>query len=276
MRNNVIFLAAVAAMASIMATAPVMAEESYSVSYGSSRADAIIDGIDFGEGYSFGESFAETKEPTTIYVSADASVYAKADMASVELEFNQDEVDSAKAMEECSKRVEKTEEVLYELGLSKSDITTLSTNVRPRYDQGMFSESKIVGYTANIVIKISNQSVDEIGRIISNAMEAGADEVGSLSFYCSDYDEKYDEALQLAVKAARGKAEAMAKAEGMNILRAKNISEGYQDTSYRYKSASSSYADMEMNTFAEVDWDVPISAGDAEIKANVTVLFEAK
>ena len=62
----------------------------------------------------------------------------------------------------------------------------------------------------NTSITVSDILVENIGKIITDSVASGVNELDSVQYLCSDYDEKYQEALKKAVGMAKGKADAMA------------------------------------------------------------------
>ena len=213
------------------------------------------------------------KETVDIDVNATATVLSRPDTAEVTFEINEESDNAEEAMKNCSARAEKVLAALLENGTEESDVSTESTTVSPRYNYSDSDSPRITGYLANISIRVKGQKADEIGSVISAAMTGGADSVYGPSFYCSDYDQKYEEALAQAVSAARAKAEVIARAAGKEKVIFKSISEGYQNTVY--KSANAITESMAMEDTAAA-WSVPVEVQTAEITASITAYFEAE
>lgn len=277
MRKGII---AAALAVSMLAAAPVMAATGTTESRGKSVSDGILGGFNgFGisEGFSAGRS---VEEPTEISVNASASAYAAPDKASARFTATEEAEDSEEAVRKCSEKAEKIVEALIENGAEKDDVRTEAAYASPKYDygNGFQRERRIVGYSASISVSVEGQNVEEIGKTISEAVKAGADAVDSLEFYCSDYDEKYAEALADAVETAREKAETIAEAENLSIVRMKSASEGWQDAGARYSKSLGS--DMDMNSYADAEveesWEMSVNPGLTEIQANVSAVFEAE
>ena len=83
----------------------------------------------------------------------------------------------------------------------------------PIYDWNS-GQQKVKGYQMNTSITVSDILVENIGKIITDSVASGVNELDSVQYLCSDYDEKYQEALKKAVEMAKGKADAMAEADG--------------------------------------------------------------
>ena len=271
----------VTAIAAILAVTPVLADtgygksESHSVSSEKADSDNIWDNfgnLNRNDGFTIGRGFSD---PSTVTVSASASVFTEPDKASVQLEVTQEGKDAGETMKECSGKAETLIKVLKDKGVEEDDITTASTVVQPEYDYES-QENKITGYTASIVVVVSNQDTDDIGSVISAAMKNGANGVGNLNFFCSDYDEKYEEALRKAVEVARKKADAVAEAGGIRVIRLESVTEGYQNSDFRYRNTNDALAGSATMKATGEAWEIPVSAGNAEITANITAIFEAE
>ena len=276
MRKKII---AVAAAASMLAASPVMAAVGRTESAGSSVAGGIIGGFgNFGgsEGFNVSRAF---DEPTEISVNASASVSAIPDKASARFSVTEEADDAEEAVRKCSEKADEIAAALIKEGVDEDDLKTASTYASPIYDYGLDNPEKriIAGYEASISVSVEGQDVDEIGKMISAAVKAGANGVDSLEFYCSDYDEKYAQALEAAVEAAEEKAETIADAGDLSIVRMKSASEGWQDVSARYSQNKSMGADMDsfMNS-AEESWSMSVNPGTTEIQASVSAVFEAE
>ena len=88
----------------------------------------------------------------------------------------------------------------------------------------------------------------------------------------SIYDEKYQEALKKAVEMAKGKADAIAEAAGMTVVRAVNIEEGGYYPQARYNTLASSKQMMAVTEDASADMGV--MPGEISVEAQVNVTFE--
>ena len=64
----------------------------------------------------------------------------------------------------------------------------------------------------NTEITVSDIPIDQAGEILSQSVTAGVNQIESVTYFSSQYDENYQEALKGAVAMARSKAEAMAEA----------------------------------------------------------------
>ena len=127
-------------------------------------------------------------------------------------------------------------------------------------------------FTLALEFKISSQPVEYAGKIITDSVASGVNELDSVQYLCSDYDEKYQEALKKAVEMAKGKADAMAEAAGMTVVRAVNIEEGGYYPQARYNTLASSKQMMAVPEDASADMGV--MPGEISVEAQVNVTYE--
>ena len=119
--------------------------------------------------------------------------------------------------------------------------------------------------------RFSDIPVENAGKIITASVASGVNELDSVQYLCSDYDEKYQEALKMAVEMAKNKADAMAEAAGMTVVKAVNISEDGYYPQARYNTAGASAKQMMMEDAAA---DMGVMPGEVSIEAQVSVTFE--
>ena len=160
-------------------------------------------------------------------------------------------------------------------GIADRDIQTSNLSLNPvyaqpvrlpdgNYEQG---EQKIVGYNVNNTVTVRQRKLSEFGRVIDTLVEAGANQVNGPSFQMVEPDAATDEARLAAMKKARARADLYAKAAGLRVGRILSISEtgGYNPgppVLFARMAADSAPAPS------------PVAAGEIQLNANVTVLFE--
>ena len=164
---------------------------------------------------------------------------------------------------------------LKKAGIADRDIQTSNLSLNPvyappvrlpdgNYEQG---EQKIIGYTVNNTVTVRQRKLSEFGRVIDTLVEAGANQVNGPSFQMDEPDTATDEARLAAMKKARARAELYARAAGLRVVRILSISE------------SGGYTPGPPVVFARMAADSaaapsPVAAGEIQLNANVTVLFE--
>ena len=182
------------------------------------------------------------------------------------------------AQSENTEKVNQVIGALKGMGVEEKSIQTTGYSISPQYDYDNLDASKqpkLTGYQVRTTLQVSDQKIADAGKILSESVKAGVNDVEGVVYTCSTYHEKYEEALQEAVKAARKKADVLAKAEGASAGKVVSISEGYQDLSARYQSSDIGAVYKETAAAAQDASSIPdLSAGTLQIKAEVSVTYE--
>lgn len=137
--------------------------------------------------------------------------------------------EAEKAQQAAFKNAEKMDKVikaLKGLGLTESNLKTSVYTITPVYEYRVKGAQKIVGYRVTNSLTITTKNLDLAGKIIDEAVAAGASSVTSIWFGFSD--EKLaklkDEALIKAVKNASSKAKIIAEFLNLKIVGVKTVS----------------------------------------------------
>ncbi|MFZ4524342.1 MAG: SIMPL domain-containing protein [Chlorobium sp.] len=153
-------------------------------------------------------------EPQVV-VSASGKVSIKPDMAEFGVVVKSDAKAADKAAAETAVRYRAVQSALRTAGIPVEDAPTSAYTVSPRWEWSSTLEKNMLkGYTALHTIKVKVRALATTGRAIDAVVQAGADEVQSISFLSSRYEEFRQQALAEAVGNARRDAVIMAKAAG--------------------------------------------------------------
>jgi uncharacterized protein YggE len=157
-------------------------------------------------------------EESQVVVTATGRVSIKPDMAKFGVVVKSDAKNADKAAAETAEKYRTVQSSLRTAGISLEDAPTASYTVAPRseWDQSL-AKSVLKGYTARHTIMVKVRKLENIGRAIDSVVQAGADEVQSISYSSSRYDALRQEALTVAVENARRDAAIMAKAAGGRV-----------------------------------------------------------
>lgn len=172
---------------------------------------------------------------------------------------------------------EKVKAIVQKHKIKKEDFKTEDFSVNPEtnYVQAT-GENKIVGYRIDHRIKIIYRKIDVVGQVIDELTEGSrGDKSGiSVSQIVWDYEKRSvveNSAMAEAVKAARAKAEDLAKAAGVSIKAVHRIE--------NYSASSPVARDMMMEAsagFAKSAAAPPteLSAGQIKVRVDVQMQFE--
>ena len=145
-------------------------------------------------------------------------------------------------------------------------IETTNYSLRPNYTRPRGGgEATIASYTATNTVRASGVAIDATGELIDVAIEAGANNVQRLSFTVADTETPRLRALADAARQARAKAEALAAALGLDIVRVLSVAEGTPAVVRPYAPRA---AMMQADTAAPT---TPVEPGSVEVRASVTL-----
>lgn len=158
-------------------------------------------------------------------------------------------------------------------GIEARDIQTSSISLNPVYEQrpdnqAYSTSARIVGYQAGNSVSIRVRKLDAFGKVIDTLVAAGATNINGPDFQLDNPDAAQDDARRDAVAKARARAELYAKAAGLKLGRILSIREGGQDGG----PIARPFAPMLMARAAPAP--TPVEAGEQDITAQVTIVFE--
>lgn len=206
------------------------------------------------------------KDPKSITVSAQGTIKVMPDVAYVTVGVITQDADMQKAQDNNAQAMSAMFEALKTAGLTDDDMRTTQYNAYPIYDYS--SETKtIVSYEVTNQAELTIKDIDRAGEIIDIAVNNGANMTNAIRFDLLDEQISYNEALKLAVEAAKAKADTLSKAGGVKIIGTLQMSENSSggQISRQYEMAAAD---------ENASGSTPISASDLDIQASVTITYE--
>jgi uncharacterized protein YggE len=112
---------------------------------------------------------------------------------------------------------------LHASGIEDKDVQTTYLSLRPQFDyrKGM----RISYFAAEQTISVTVRDITKLDALVESLIRAGGNRIDSIQYETSDLRKYRDQARDLAVKAAREKAQALAAALGQGIGKAQSIEE---------------------------------------------------
>jgi len=155
------------------------------------------------------------------------------------------------------------------LNIEDKDIQTAYLYLEPMIDyrKGV----RITNFTAGQSLSVTLHDLSKLDAVLDAIISAGANQIGGIEYQSSDLRKYKDQARDEAAKAAREKAEALAKALGNEIGKTRSIEEVPQTEGYY------GYGRFEANTAGVVGGApaAPSTApGQLTVKASVVVSFD--
>ena len=160
----------------------------------------------------------------TVSVEGEGDARALPDQLVCALAVWRDDKDPGTARSQGASAVARVLAVLKRRGVADADVQTARAAVEAQvtYDQG---KQMPVGYRASTVMTVRLRKLEIYDALITEAIEAGANELRGATFESSRYRALADEARLKAVEDARARAEALAKAAGAKLGRILTLEE---------------------------------------------------
>jgi uncharacterized protein YggE len=205
----------------------------------------------------------------SITVNGEATIAAEPDQAQIDIGV----VTQARSAPDASKEnADRLARVLAEIKklLGRGDeVKTSGYALTPNYRYPQGGKPEIVGYTASNTVRVKAGKLDDVGKMIDVAMQAGANNVNRLVFTLKDEEAARLDALRQATAKAKAKAEAIAASIGLKILRIASISEGERAFQPIFRQAPMARAEG-----MAAQAPTPVEPGTVEVRSTVTLTAE--
>ena len=156
-------------------------------------------------------------------------------------------------------------------GVPADDIQTSGLSLSPLYSQNRSGAEnqapKITGYQASNSVTVRLDDLTKVGPVIDAGLSAGANTLDGVEFGLRNDEAARGQALADAARAARAKAETLAKALGLRLGEILEVAEGGISVS---PPPMPRFSRMAM---AESMDSTPVSAGQVGVTASVTIRY---
>ena len=115
--------------------------------------------------------------------------------------------DASKVFSEALARIDSIQKAILKTGVPNADISVYHLSLVPQYNYEV-TPPELVGYVASLLLKIETKNLNIVGKLLEQAVKAGANVVTEVSFFLSDegFREAYIATLRCAVDDAYRKA----------------------------------------------------------------------
>lgn len=175
------------------------------------------------------------------------------------------------AVAENNKRTAAVIAAIRAAGAQQSEIRTSTFTIYPQQEYVENRAPRVVGYNVSNNITVTRSKIDDAGRLLQAAINAGVNQASGLNFFVSDPARGREQGLRQAFEDAKAKATVLAAASGRTVGRAITISEGAASMPTPPPMYGRTMA-ME----AKVAQDVPVESGMQERVFSVQVTFELR
>ena len=224
----------------------------------------------------------------TVSFSGEGKVLAKPDIALVSFSIVTNSGTSKAAQDDNSKKSQKVTDFLKSQGVEEKDIKTSGYNVSPQYsyprpepipfgvEKGYPDyypgNPKITGYQITQSFEVKVRNLDEVSSILDGIVASEANQVYGLSFQVDEPNRLKEEAREMAIKEAKGKAKNLKKQLGISLGKIVSFSENgnsWPPLIY-YKASALDSVGREKNALPSVP------TGENEIVVNITLTYQIK
>lgn len=206
---------------------------------------------------------------TTLSLSAHGESKVAPDKATISLGVQTDAPTAQAAIAANAEKMSRVIAALKKGGLSDKEIQTSNLSLNPQYVYQENLPPRLTGYQANNQVIITVRELSRLGRIVDATVNAGADNVGGVSFGIEDSTEAENAARLEAVRDLRAKADLYAQATGYRVARLVTLNEG---ASYAPPPAP---PPMPMMARAEsAKFDTSVSPGELTVRVDISATYE--
>lgn len=169
-----------------------------------------------------------------INVTSKESVSVVPDMAEIAIGVTNQDPDAKVCQDKNAESVNALLETLKSLGIAETSIQTSNYNLSTQNDWN--NNGEIIGYEMVTELRIKDIALEKVGDVLAASVTSGANQINSVTYSSSKYDESYQEALAKAVATARLKAESLANAGGCALGQIVGITESANNQAARYQN----------------------------------------
>ncbi len=220
----------------------------------------------------------------SIQVTGTAVVNVAPDRALIQLGVQSNGTTTATVEQMNSMTTQAVIRAVHSLAVDAADIATDVYVIEPVYES--YDSLYIKGYRINNVIAITLKDASKTSAVIGAALRAGANQVLGVDFYTSELRKYRDQARDMAMQAAREKAQALAGSAGAAAECVLTINENswsyYNGWWYGRNQGQNQWTQNAVQNIAPSSAsssspdDEPISLGKISVKAEINATFSLK
>ncbi len=212
-----------------------------------------------------------------INVSGTAAVRVAPDEVLLNVGVETRHANLQEATRENAERVAKALALIRRHGVAEKDIQVNYLQVEPDYDYER-SRTVPVAYRVQKGIGLKLTRLDQFEPLLTGLYAAGVNQVGDIEFRTSQLRQHRDRARELAVQAAREKADALTAQLGAKRGKALRISESmgwfWRGTTLRNRDARQQNMVQQAPGGGDTQGEEALAAGQINVTATVDVVFQ--
>lgn len=211
----------------------------------------------------------------SVTVSGDAEIKRAPDKADVSIGIQEQKRELKEAQKATDEQLKSLYRIAKELGIAEKDLRTDFSSVQPvyNYDKGkrVFS-----GYSVNHQVTVTLNDIGKLADFTQRLLDAKIDQINNITFGLQKEKETRQEALGLAIKNARQKAEILADSAGETLGKVYGINESGVYFEPVPMPMMRGKAMMAMEAAPAMDMAVAPPPGEMSVRADVQATFLLK
>lgn len=213
------------------------------------------------------QDIASSPRRATLTVSGEGKASAAPDMATLTSGVVSEGKTAREALDANSGAVAAMIDSIKAAGIEARDISTSGFSVQPRYAPQKKEDDalRIAGYQVTNAVTVQLRDLGKLGDLLDQLVTSGANQIGGIAFDIAEPGKLEDEARVAAVKDARHQAGIIAEAAGVRLVRVISIAG---------EGGVRPMPQMMMAARAPKMDSVPVEAGETQVRAGVTVVYE--
>lgn len=207
-----------------------------------------------------------------ISVNGTGKVSGKPDVAKLALGVHAESDTVQNARDRAATSLDAIIKTLKTNGVADKDIQTQQFNIQPQYDYSNGNQ-RLRGFQVTNVLSVTLRDINKTSQVVDDAVRAGGNEttIQNLAFTIDKPDDLKQQAREKAVADAKSKAETLAKAAGVSVGDAMNISESsYAPPIFDARAGIAGPAT------GEAAPSTPIQPGELDVTVDVSVTWSIK
>ena len=222
-----------------------------------------------------------------ITVSGEAVVNVKPDKIVISFGIETWDADIAVAKQKNNDILKKAVAAVKECGISEKDIQTDQLSIEPRWGDN-YDKRNFIGYFVRNTVVVTLSEVGKVEDLVTSALQSGVNYIHGLDFQTTEFKKYREQARELALKAAKEKADKMAAVLGQTVGVPIQINENYSGSPWWYwsswygwgrgwgRSSGMSQVQVQSDRGGSGEISDTVALGKLSIRANVSVTFELK
>ena len=208
-------------------------------------------------------------QPRTISVTGTGIAYGAPDIAVAQIGVQSRDGDPARAVEANNQKMSRIIEALGKLGVEARDIQTsnFSVSAQQDYDPETGRALETITYLVDNTVAVTVREPAKLGEVLGQTVSNGANSIYGVNFSLSDSTALTAEARDKAMADAKARADQLAAAAGVSVVRPMTIGE--------FSSGPVFAADMAYGKGGGAG-PVPVAVGQYQITMQVSVVYEIK